>query len=98
LQQIKTFDDCLVKKMQELPTEGTEAGSLVIMILRRLLKERHFMEEKQRTTFENSISNDSDDEWLVLQRLNMLRDKPALYKAWMLASSPEERCGGTHIH
>jgi hypothetical protein len=46
------------------------------------------MKSFQRSAF----ADDFIESRLTTERLHMLLDSPSLYKAWLLASTPEEGC------
>lgn len=87
--RISRYQELLRAKLQECPDNQTDAKKTIIGFLDRLGKESEFLARINSSLPEELESSQAD--WKA-QRLHMLLDSPSLYKAWLLASTPEEGC------
>jgi hypothetical protein len=87
--RISRYQELLRAKLQECPENQLEAKRIIIGFLDRLGKELQFLARIKSSLREELESSQAD--WKA-QRLHMLLDSPSLYKAWLLASTPEEGC------
>lgn len=87
--RISLYQELLRAKLQECPDNQADTKKTIIGFLDRLGKELQFLARIKSSLSEVLESSQAD--WKA-QRLHMLLDSPSLYKAWLLASTPEEGC------
>lgn len=82
------FRAVLNQKFWECPRDNPRDKGALENALRKLDSFSDDMKEFQRSV----IRDDFIESRLTTERLHMLLDSPSLYKAWLLASTPEEGC------
>jgi hypothetical protein len=87
--RLASYREVLNQKIRQCPRDDNRDRDGIYAVLIKLDRFSGRLEE-----FSRSVLSDPDgvESRLTTERLHMLLDSPSLYKAWLLASTPEEEC------